>query len=177
MLPLFLFMFPLETKMADSNQDIVWRGEQAELAVYLYNEDTEQPTDFILGNLDLNGNSIVDPVVNYCYIRNVTIESKGTYSRRAVTGRGRRKIVRRSGTNDEVSISSNHLVFRKSESWKPATIFNNWTMLYLVLLLDDFPNRQTIFSVKRCRAEAFSIQSEDENEIVASINFIGEELI
>lgn len=163
--------------MADSDQDIVWRGECSDFAVYLYDEETEQPTDFIMGNLDIDGNTIFDPVVQYCYLRNLTFQAKAAFTRRAITGRPRRKIVRRSGKFDEVTITSNHLVFRKSETWKPDTVFNNWTPLYLVMLLTDFPWRQSSFSVKRCFTEDFTIQSEDASEIIASVNFIGEELV
>lgn len=148
-----------------------------DFGVYLYDEDTDGPGDYIGGNLDGNGDPIIDPIVQYCYMRNVTIQAKAAFARRAVTGRGRRKIVRRSGTYDEVTITTNHLVFRKSETWKPDTVFNNWTPLYLVLLLTDFPWRESSFSVKRCFSEDFTIQSEDAAEVIASVNFMGEELV
>lgn len=114
------------------------------------------------------------PVIEHCYVETVQFSTSTDIAKRAVTGRGRRKIIPISGSYDDVQISIAHLAFKKSTEFDLINIFNPHQQLRFEYELSDiFYDGVTLendaYIASFARALSYSVNSSDNEEIDISV--------
>ena len=123
-----------------------------------------------------------DPLFEYCYLEGVTISCKTVLQRRAITGRGRRKLVNPSNGFDEVRLVCEHIFFRKATELDLTNVFTKGKWLRLTLPLEDFgytnvaPFENDTMTLSYCRASDFQITGREVDVIIATATFEAEML-
>lgn len=122
------------------------------------------------------------PLLEYCYAQGATLNANAAYARRAVTGRGRRKLVPLSDF-ENITFSCPHLLFDKETEINFDSIFNTNKQLRLILEFSKIeysgipPFTNDIFTLSFCRATGFSISGQDDENIIGTANFEAELLL
>lgn len=161
-----------------SIQRHVWMQGDADVKVYAENV-SGGIVDFITGETPPFGEE-PDPIFTYCYWEGVRISSSTTVTRRAVTGRGRRKIVTPAGVFDDVSVDVDHMFFRKAVEFDLQNVFNPHTRLRLALQFTDIayndiaPLENDLIQASFAKAQNFSINARDNEVVDASAHFEAE---
>ena len=119
------------------------------------------------------------PLLEYCFARSVSLSASASFVRRAITGRGRRKIVMISDYED-IKFSCQHLFFDKNTEINFDSIFNSNKQLRVILEFSKVeysgiePLNNDIFAMSFARATNFTIAGEDDQNIIATANFEAE---
>ncbi len=151
----------------------VWPHEYVDVLIYL--EDANgNVIDSIDFTVDSNPIPTCTPVLQYCYMQGVDMQGTAAFDRKAVTGRGRRKLIPRSGGFDDCSGSVEILSFRKSETYRPQDIFNNFRSLRFVMRCEDFPLTKLCYILEGARSNNFQIRSSEGSDVTASLSFLAE---
>lgn len=118
-----------------------------------------------------------DPVFTYCYAEGISISASAAFQRRGVTGRTRRKIIRRSCGYDEVSMDVEALYIRKSQELDAVNIFNTKKQLQIWLHFNDVAlpvDQQEKMILSFCRATSFKVTGSNAESVKISASFIAE---
>jgi len=110
----------------------------------------------------------------YCFTYSFSFTAKATTERKAVTGRKRRKIIRKSRDFDEVSGTFPHLHILNTETLDLSSTFDTLKKFRIVFRLRDFPDREDGFEFLLSKVNEFSITSDDGSSITASLSFEAE---
>lgn len=147
-------------------QRTVWVFGDAKIKIY---EETENGT---LYNPEV-------PLLEYCYLQGFSLNASASFARRAVTGRGRRKIVMLSDF-ENITLSCSHLFFDKDTEFNTDSIFNPDKQLRILVECSKVeysgipPFNNDIFALSHARATAFSQTGQDDQNIQATANFEAE---
>jgi hypothetical protein len=151
---------------------------QGDANVKVFKEDaTGALVDFITG--DAAGEE-PDPIFTYCYCEGIRISASTAITRRAVTGRGRRKITTPAGTFDDVSIDVDHMFFRKAVELNLTDVFNITKQLRLVVEFTDVeyngiaPLENDTVSLSFAFAQNFAITGRGADVVEAAAHFEAE---
>lgn len=160
----------------------VWSLAEAEVEVY-----REQPSvaDPKIGEIVLVGNppEPMEPIFPYCILQGATLICGTQLVRRAVTGRGRRKIVNPAMAFDEITLTINHLYFRKAAELDTTILFSPRSQLRLVLsnvdwlYSDDFPFENDRFTLSFVFAQSFQITGQQADVMEGTGTFLAELII
>lgn len=159
-------------------QRTIWVHGDATLSVY--EEDPTSTSDPPALIQDEDEEDIL--LLAYCFLQGVTINASAALERRGVPGRGRRKLICRSGKFDDVSMEVEHLFFRKTTELDFDDIFNPEKQLRLVLEFfkpeysGTAPFENDTISLAWAKAEAVSISSRDNDNVTASASFQAEKI-
>ena len=157
-------------------QRMVWTILQGD--VKIFSEDSSgNKVDYLTG--DHTGEE-PDPIFTYCYLEGVQISIGTEVKRRAVTGRGRRKLINQSGVFDEITIEVEHMFFRKSTEFNIADVFNPTKQLRLEFNLDELtysgntPFENDSFGFSFCRTKSFKLTGSNGDVMKATASFVAE---
>lgn len=151
-------------------QRSVWTLGEADITVYA--EDGN-------GNLVLVDGQPV-PLVQYCFVEDMTIRASTEIKRRAVTGRGARMITTPSGSYDDCSAMIEHMFFRKATEINLTNIFNPGASLRLVISFFKLiytnvaPFENDTIYLSCCKAKSFEITGKQPEIVMATANFEAE---
>lgn len=130
---------------------------------------------------DSSGTPSAEPVIEHCYIEDVSITAETILKRKAVTGRTAKKIVPVLTVYDNVSIEIGHMAFNKSDEFDVTNIFNPMQQLRFILRLvdphyDGVTIENDIYTASFARAESFSISYSDNEIVQCQASIIAESL-
>lgn len=155
----------------------VWTLADADVSVY--QEDSNgNLTDFeLVGGLD-----VPKPIFTYCFLESAEISAGTPTIRRAVTGRGRRKILRPANYFDDVKMTVDNLFLRKSQEIDFTKVFNVTKQLRLALKFDRLTNsgvapfENDTLTLSFCFATSIVIKGQQADIVNLSATFEAEKL-
>lgn len=127
-----------------------------------------------------------DPILRHCYLESVNISTETAIVRRAVTGRGRRKITTPAGSYDNVNCGIENMMISKDAEYNVDQIFNPNQNLRIHFMLynleytnDGGPGEQKNdqFYLTKCKASSFKITGRMPEVITANASFEAEQLV
>ncbi len=152
-------------------RDRVWTGLDAIVQVFYLNDQGQR---YNFNGLITEQNS--DPIVNYCYFQNTSLNSETPFTRRPVTGRNQKRIITET---DEWELTVEHFYMGRYYEFDPLQIFDRCKKLALVLSLvnpaksDDDREIQVMSPAQRV---ACNISGQENNIFTGSAKFVGEML-
>ena len=145
-----------------------------EADVKIFREDAD-------GNIvDLDGEGNPSPLLTYCFAEGITISSKAAFQRRAVTGRGRRKIIPRSGSYDEVTINVNYLYTSRTTEYNIVDIFNSFERIQVWFHFNDvslLPEEADIWKFSATVAPSYGLSGQGQDSILTAVAFEAERIL
>ncbi len=150
--------------MSQSNHRRVWTQGDANIYIYREDEDGELISE--------------EQILEYCYGEGVTLSISADIKRRAVTGRGRRKIIVPSCGYDTISLSIEHFFFDKKLEYDPIFLPHNQLRIkveFYELTYQEVEN--DIFILSFAFPVSFSINGNNAGEMNATATFEAEKLL
>lgn len=151
----------------------VWTGLDALVKVFFLDENGNRSN--FKGPVTGSNGSNPDPVVNYCYFQNTSLNSETPYIRRPVTGRSNKRILIET---DEWELTVEHFYLGHSYEFDPLQIFSRDRKLELVLSLQAPENPADIEeqTLTPCFRVACNISGQENGVFQGSAKFAGEGL-
>lgn len=122
-----------------------------------------------------------DPVLTYCYAEGISITSDRAMQRRAIPGRGHRRLIRRAAQFDDWTINVRHLWTRRSEEHDTEFIFKPykhrlqvWFDFNDILLTDE---EKEIWKFSGVKASTFGFAGAGAESMEGSVTFLAEQLL